>query len=830
MEKHALEGRNSSSATLEELEVPRLITGNTLQTSRSTTKPASTRALELSRIFGMNWTGGGLANTWRVSRSGKGVGLTEQQKKHFAKVRSTTAAPKRPPPRASVVDSFQAKWDHRSGLSPEHHAAAFTPHRPSPSVQDESPAKEDYYSATPLPQRMKRIKLNKEGNQSRETIGKEDVADPTEKRHNMLSKDDWGLGLKVLQPPRHLYKRPAQDKTIGRRRRPLDGHRARFEQRWQPNTESARMITYASHHKTHRGDVTPTTYMQSDMRISIGSIQPTNSAKFSPEASIHRRDQRAPSEIMMLDTFERTNANKKSLSSNVSATYWDGLPPSISNHSSDAFTGFESWESPRSRGQPDTGRDSRRAMEIADTADTSESYRSWDTPLGPSIKHDGSLQHSHPSPKKFQTSRSNHKSRISHSETKDCPKKVNTSPPAGIHHPRPERNAARKFLSRNNQFNSGSEIDSTAAELGQAKPVVNSSQELENEIWNTWLIPSDDEESREYKSDIAGEVSISPGASAARFYSPTDELQRKPGGTFQERETLESGASLEDTCSIQCETDIATPESTSGSSCLQNKTGAANAGTATSNSHIISPSQPRAQPQSHLDLTSFTYVPGITRSEQSNLSSSTSSNSRLEGSLMSNNAKQAVVSLEPLASIPRKLLEKRRKGSPSYPEQDHDSLLVETSLKAQKLTKSTLSEGVKGLRSSKMRGSQLSENLSESRRNALLCRLQERRAQPEQSSDSWTQDMIGSQNSGDASPFSESLRVQASDENHAEIPTPQARTLFSRPKPFVGREVSSQEPLYIGRKLAVANLRRQKVRERDIHDILGSLVESIEDD
>ncbi|RDW82128.1 hypothetical protein BP6252_03240 [Coleophoma cylindrospora] len=779
----------------------------------------------------MNWTGGGLANTGRVSRSGKGIGLTEQQKKHFAKVRSTTAAPKRPPPRASIVDSFQAKWDHQSGLSPEHHAAASTPHSPSaPSVQDESPAKEDYYSATPLPPRTKRIKLNKDVEQFRETIRKEDVADPTEKRHNILSKDDWGLGLKVLQPPRHLYKRPAQDKAIGRRRRPLDGHRARFERRWQQNTESARVITYASRHNSHRGDVTPTAYTQSDMRISIGSVQPTNSAKFSPETSVHRQDQRAPSEIMMLDTFERTNAHKKSLSSNISATYWDGLPPSISNHSSDAVTGFESWDSSRSRGQPDTVRDSRRTMEIADTADTSERYHSWDTPLGPSIEHDGSLQNSHPSPKTFQTSSSSHKSRISPSETKNGPKQVNTSPPAGIHHPRPERNAARKFFSRNLQFNSGSEIDSTAAELGQAKPVVNSSQELANEIWNTWLIPSDDEESQGYKDNTAGDVSISPGASAARFYLSTGELQRKTGSTFQEQETLESGASLEDTYSIQCEKDIATPKSTSGSSCMQNKTVGTNAGTASSKSYQISHSQPRAQPQSHLDLTSFTYVPRITRSEESNLSSSTSSNPGFEGSLMSNNAKQTVVSLEPLDSIRRELLKKRSKGSSSYSEHGHDSLLVETSLKAQKLTRRTRSEGVKSFRSSKMRGSKLSESSSDSRGNALLYRLQERRAQPEQKSDSWTQDMIGSQNSMDASPSSESLRVQASDKNHAEIHAPQVRTLFSRPKPFVGREVSSQEPLYIGRKLAVANLRKQKVRERDTHGIPGSVVESIEDD
>ncbi|KAF4629815.1 hypothetical protein G7Y89_g8327 [Cudoniella acicularis] len=481
----------------------------------------------------MNWTGGRLQR-----HSGAAGTLKNRQQQHFARIkanllngkkkspRKTSAnvripvsnAENRRQPSISISDSRRV---HRRSDSHTIQPHSFLPdpgtilhsdgaqsqdHQTlrrdaSISIKEENFPEEDLYSATPPPRGLKRerevsIVGSEENNQP-------DQEEPlSEKRRKLLRKGDW-VSVGFQQPPQFQFTSPRKAGKVGRRRAVTDQHRARYTRKIQVQITSPFTRRNPAQHDPNRE---PFRAGRSDVRISIGGrIVPPGVSSSSAHSKKHSHSShkvlsnRAPSrssEVMLLDNEVI-----------ASHPHFSPTVQEIERIRSDRnFSNREFWQknalSPEGleSSYPGNG----QVEVLANGRNTS-------------IEHpDRSFNGLHNARSQIPGERARNEN--INSEAFTTPNQslhVFSSSSAPIQHPKPKSlKVSPLLLSDTSQG-----VDSTAAQVGPIKPVVPSSQVLDNEIWETWMTaiyPDDD--SGASGGHILDNPPISPGVSAAPVY------------------------------------------------------------------------------------------------------------------------------------------------------------------------------------------------------------------------------------------------------------------------------------------------------------------------
>jgi hypothetical protein len=278
---------------------------------------------------------------------------------------------------------------------------------------------------------------------------------------------------------------------VGRRRRITEGHRARYASKQSQITSPfARRVRHQS-----SGDSVAHSRQRvqgrGDVRIWIGgrvvppgirsSSAPSQSHK---SAHIQRHSQRASSDVMLLDN--------KGTESRSEGHQFTKEPIEVRTEERGRYKGVSSRQLGNNLGQNEPEINESADMEVP----VPESY--------PKSSH--------------QFKRRNPNNNSTAPNPIEPPIfEVFSSSSTSIHHPMPRSSKVSVLL----RSNSSEAAQSTVAQVGKTKPVVPSSQVLDNEIWETWMAPLDDVEEPSSTGNLngldteEGGISISPGVSVS---------------------------------------------------------------------------------------------------------------------------------------------------------------------------------------------------------------------------------------------------------------------------------------------------------------------------
>ena len=373
-----------------------------------------------------------------------------------------------------------------------------TPHKPRlrgqtdrESIQRrlQSVPDDDLYSATLLPSEKKRkhdLPINLAVNESVKCQEDESEFD---KRRRILRKADW-VGVGVQRPLQVAFAAPNNVELVGRRRKVMDGHQARYNHNMQsfsknPFTGPNRTYSPRNHGERRRQTAH---WGTSDVRISIGgqvippgissSSIPSRRRETSVRSGAFDPSQGSSSDVMLLDNEDyagkRIRANEE--------VYYSGRGKHVANGNR---SHYNKGQQDLSGGNPETN------MKYDEYGCQSTSG---------SASHIGDY------------------GGIFHSVGKDSNGRgqpIVSSSTTSLQHPKPQSSRTSLLL----RSDSAEITASIVAQVGTTNPIVPSSQAIDNEIWESWVGPVFDEHSqqeledlREQRARIQG-VSISPGIS-----------------------------------------------------------------------------------------------------------------------------------------------------------------------------------------------------------------------------------------------------------------------------------------------------------------------------
>jgi hypothetical protein len=482
----------------------------------------------------MNWTGGRLA---RHSNT-KGA-LNARQKAHFAKVqaglRGGQAGTKKPSPLKPSIFGIAGDHYHSSARPPYHHGESHnirqgtprdTYRQPESAPRDSHPwsyissrehpsqikrestcgSREDLYDATPQPVELKR-KCKPSVLPTVKGAGLDSEEDSmSEKRRRILGKMDW-VGTSIHRPMQITFTSPKDDDKVGRRRKILNGHRARYKSKQtmleSPFMSRTRLYSqYPQYEKRQERGYQG----RADVRISIGgravppgissSSAPSKLREYSARSQVLEESQRTSSDVMLLDSDKVSRDTGKSLSGGRSGSYENpNLVPEEEKTSSSVFPGADIEEYGRVRRQRSEDRERARKRRKG---------------FGPNLSD---LPYTSPAKKR----KHDHFSK-SQEEVRDTQQAspIFSSSSAVLQHPKPVGfNVSTLLRSRSRDI-----AESTVAQVGGLRRLYSSSQVLDNELWETWAAPQLNSESPKgseiYRSQMQHRgVSISPGVSQA---------------------------------------------------------------------------------------------------------------------------------------------------------------------------------------------------------------------------------------------------------------------------------------------------------------------------
>ena len=502
----------------------------------------------------MNWTGG------RLSRhSGTSNPVKDRQKQRFAKVQQALrSGPKKHSPiKWTFFDHIAENLEptQRKSFASKHTTpqAADYPHS-QPSLQKHGhllssrnvaqqngsrhssrsqellhprpilvPVKQqpsrvpddDLYNTTPPPREAKRKREDSMAISEMENLAdQEEEESLSEKRRKILRQGDW-VGIGIQRPLQLTFASPRKEENIGKRRRITDGHRAQYSSKQlhiiSPFPTKRRLLAkqlLANQSSSQEGPQNREP-PRTDVRISIGGrvVPPGVSSSSAPRrmgshsTTAHRRSQTTSSDVMLLDAnASSTEVSPRMATSNVAAIRYPMPVHQLDNQ--DRSPTDASLEHGVAQG--DHIPYEAKAMETGWAGCPSETGSELQEKDEETVSHQDNFE-------------SKHNTRRTH-----VPRNCDTHPrrliflssTASIHHPAP-RSSRLSVLLRS----ASSEIaESTMAHVGKDRPVVPSSQVLENEIWETWIAP---EQNYDHSSDhldvnevgTLQRVSISPGVS-----------------------------------------------------------------------------------------------------------------------------------------------------------------------------------------------------------------------------------------------------------------------------------------------------------------------------
>jgi hypothetical protein len=422
----------------------------------------------------MNWIGGRLS---RHSRTGAAGSISARQKQHFVKVQANLRSAHH---QASINTLPRT-------IEPQHSRH----NRHLLKVKKEQTPDDDLYDATPPPRDSKRKREPSAIPSESETVAN-DEGSVSEKRRRLLRKGDW-VGMMIQQPPELQFTYPKHGQDVGRRRKITDGHQARYA------SKQNLIVSPFTRRVRHLSSHVPVTYGRqrvqgrSDVRISIGGkvVPPGISSSSAPSkrrSSTHipRHSQGASSDVMLLDN--------------------DGVGTPSESHNFIREPVEEVSEKHEARNDLSSGCLEEKLDQDEHEMNTSADTRSQ-------IPESDSKR-----PKHSKRGRTDNDS-MAPNPIESPIFEVFSSSSTSIHHPMP-RSSKVSILLRSGS----SEIaESTVAQVGNIKPVVPSSQVLDNEIWETWMAPLDDGKGHSSTGSFRNpEIeeeggSISPGVSVAPF-------------------------------------------------------------------------------------------------------------------------------------------------------------------------------------------------------------------------------------------------------------------------------------------------------------------------
>jgi hypothetical protein len=515
----------------------------------------------------MNWTGGHLL---RRSRGGATASLNQRQKKHFATVQNLrNGTEKRSPINWSIFGKIQVQQaDHGrqcSGEPREYRETSLpTPHgRPrdtgdsnkknhsghairyaqrtrQPTMKQEDSQNDDLYNATPPPVQKRR----REGFPSANSVDDEEVDSISKKRQKLLERRDW-VGITYQRPLKMAFVSPRHADNVGRRRKVTVGHQAQYDSR--QSTLTSPFVARARKNSSQNLD-TRSQGGKTDVRIHIGDriIPPGISSSTSPTRrtrghsttrQIRRQSHVASSDVMLLDNNE----------------YLRNIPSRGAN-----MTSFDYEDDQASRNSPYPP-----IKNLEDERDSGDSQLGYDAQSGGG-EDNGFFGDVYD----FDQDYHNYSSK----EADTSPNVPDRSPilgipfsPSLIKHPIPQSSIVSSIL----RSGSSQIADSTVAQIGKFKPVVPSSQILDNEVWETWMAPLFNDEPchdqpGEERSDVESESRISPGISTA----PACQFRRPKSTMYQSAPKAE----VEEFNEVERALRIVNP-SVPGSSCTEDHVG-----------------------------------------------------------------------------------------------------------------------------------------------------------------------------------------------------------------------------------------------------------------
>lgn len=495
----------------------------------------------------MNWTGGRLQ---RHSTAGDNVKI--RQKQHFAKVQQSfrNGLKKKLPVKWTIFD--QEVMDHRqsqrAGSSsqrgsysnersqisrPRHYSSCIVPdyeHKHTSETNESSGSHEsfqlkpksnrvpddDIYNATPPPPRgTKRAREASMPAPDTESVRERRCQEDSmaEKKRKILRKGDW-VGLDIQKPLQIVFA-PPDDENVGRRRKIKEGHRARYQDRQSHiiSPFGQRRLPLGGFSHEENPQRIPS---KSDVRIYIGgkvvppgfSSSSAYGGRGTQSTGTRRRSPTISSDVMLLDSEDNREHQKHS----------DKPRRHYSRHHNGEHTEYH--HNPQQRYSQPTGLSlsegylpSSHQCASQDTDNewsgfTDSVYLSQENAQEPegdcdNISHSSGRLPVTKSQSTFDLKKSNRSGQL-----------IYSSSSASIHHPKPQSSKVSSLL----RSDSSNIAESTVAQIGKAKPAVPSSQILDNEIWRTWIAPSEEDidfgqGSGEQFSQDMRQISISPGVS-----------------------------------------------------------------------------------------------------------------------------------------------------------------------------------------------------------------------------------------------------------------------------------------------------------------------------
>jgi hypothetical protein len=409
----------------------------------------------------------------------------------------------------------------------------------SVQIKGEPALDEDLYEATPPPHRKKR---EREDWEPASNSGNEILSDTEEsmlsKRRRLILKGDW-VGVGFQRPPQLTFVATRQQDKVAKRRRITDGHQARYSTRQAIITSPfakrnrAPLIEPPSAQQSLR--VNPG---RSDVRISIGGkvVPPgISSSSVHSKSNGHQhtvlsdRPATRSSDVMLLDNEQRVFCGIESHRGLVtgevkcydaeSRQYYSlyqhpGLP--VHHHPMNEPLFRTSSKSSASHGGH-RGQDSKERHNAGRVQNTNERQSS----------HSQDRLHRERDLTSDMVDSPRHLKRIKSRDIESKrPGSTRLSTPiysssVSLQHPKPQSSRVSSILQ-----SASTEIDeSTVAQVGREKPVVPSSQVLDNEVWESWLAPLQAEggEVDQGQPGMNQRISISPGISAAPTYRHANE-------------------------------------------------------------------------------------------------------------------------------------------------------------------------------------------------------------------------------------------------------------------------------------------------------------------
>ncbi|KAI9055832.1 hypothetical protein LZ554_000771 [Drepanopeziza brunnea f. sp. 'monogermtubi'] len=479
-------------------------TGGRLQRHSTTTDSAPQRQREHFARVQQNLRNGGIPNKQSPLKA-LGIGPGHRRHRQHGQNNTLYAV-------SSIYDRSQSirRNNHKSTLdsAPPHQRHevknSSRSHEPRPSgpplpIQIEREQNrvpdDDLYSATPPPRKVKRkrensVSISEVGSEAGENQVGESLSD---KKRRILRKGDW-LGITIQRPLQLAFASPRDEQEIGKRRKVSNGHKAKYR------PAHSRMVSPFAARK--HPDYSPRIGAQEprgtfpsipDVRISIGgrAVQPGISSSTVPRRKYNqspavKRSSRATSssDIMLLDNESvrgyRLGRELKKISSQIPESprpgrgqsscqsYRQHVPLNVSDE--------QGW----------AGVTEESLANLQRIFQNSHAQQAQKLPLQPEVGLSTHFRNTlHPGKVAFSSSS------------------------ASIHHPVPQ-SSKRSVLIRSN---SSQLIASNIAQVGVGRAVVSNSQLLENEIWRTWIAPEDSD-------DQPGEVESRDSPSRDRYISP----------------------------------------------------------------------------------------------------------------------------------------------------------------------------------------------------------------------------------------------------------------------------------------------------------------------